>query len=70
MGEGLDIQGYEQWRCAYCREPIGAYEPMVTVEDGQARRTSRTAEIRAGRFASEPYHQACHVLKAGEALRT
>ena len=67
-GKGLDIQGCEQWRCAHCREPIGAYEPMITIEDGQARQTSRTAEIRAGRFASERYHQACHVLECGELL--
>jgi hypothetical protein len=62
------MQGRERWCCAHCREPIGAYEPMVTVDDGRARRTSRTVEIRAGRLASEDYHHACYVLEHGEPL--
>jgi len=62
------MQGPEQWCCAHCREPIGAYEPMVTVDDGRARRTSRTVEIRAGRLASEDYHHACYVLERDEPL--
>jgi hypothetical protein len=69
MSKDSGIQGNPtggQWHCAHCREPIGAYEPMVTVDDGQARRTSRTAEIRAGRLASEHYHHACYVLEHGE----
>jgi hypothetical protein len=41
---------------------------MVTVDDGRARRTSRTVEIRAGRLASEDYHHACYVLEHGELL--
>jgi hypothetical protein len=71
MGDGLGVQGRpsgEQWRCAHCADLIGAYEPMVTVEDGRARRTSRTAELRAGRLASEAYHHACYVLEHGEPL--
>jgi hypothetical protein len=52
----------QQWQCAHCGEQIGAYEPMVVVEDGRARRSSRTAELRAGRLASEHYHHACYLL--------
>jgi hypothetical protein len=59
-------QGDEQWPCARCGEPIGAYEPMVTVENGHARRSSRTVERRAGRLTSEPYHQACYLVDHGE----
>jgi hypothetical protein len=42
---------------------------MVTIDDGRARGTSRTAEIRAGRLASEEdYHHACYGLEHGEPL--
>lgn len=71
MGAGPGMQGCsggEQWGCPYCGELIGAYEPIVTVEDGRARRTSRTAELRAGRLASAHFHHACYVLEHGEAL--
>jgi len=71
MGKGQGMQGNpigEQWRCAHCSEPIGAYEPMITVEGGRARRTSRTVEIRAGRLAPEHYHHACYVLEHEEPL--
>ncbi|MGN6373145.1 MAG: hypothetical protein ACTHM1_09160 [Solirubrobacteraceae bacterium] len=56
----------EQWRCAHCGEPIGAYEPMVTVEGDRVRRTSRTVEQRTGGVAVERYHHACYVLAHGE----
>jgi hypothetical protein len=55
-----------QWDCAHCGELIGTYEPMVTVDDGLVRKTSRTAEIRAGRLASEHYHLACYRLEHRE----
>ncbi|MGA8354073.1 MAG: hypothetical protein WB698_07900 [Solirubrobacteraceae bacterium] len=58
----------ELWRCTHCADLIGAYEPTVAVEDGRARRTSRTAEQRAGRLTSEHYHHACYVLAYGEPL--
>lgn len=70
MGTGPGMQGRpggEQWHCARCGELIGAYEPMIVVENGRARRSSRTAELRAGRLASEHYHEACYILKQGEA---
>jgi hypothetical protein len=70
LGNGMDMHGHpgnEPWLCAHCGEPVGAYEPMVTVENGRARRTSRTAELRAGRLASEHrYHQACYVIEDAE----
>lgn len=54
----------EQWRCARCADLIGAYEPIVTVQNGQARQTSRTAELRTGRrLPSEHYHEACYLLE-------
>lgn len=56
----------EQWRCVHCTDLIGAYEPMVTVEHGRARRTSRTAELQTGRLASEHYHHACYLLNHSE----
>jgi hypothetical protein len=70
MDRGVDTQGAaggEQWRCARCDESIGAYEPIiVVVENGRARRSSRTAELRAGRLASTHYHEACYLLEYGE----
>lgn len=69
MGKGQGMQGNptgEQWQCVHCGETIGAYEPMVTVKDGRARRTSRTVETRAGRFASAHYHHACYMLEHEE----
>jgi hypothetical protein len=58
------MQGHatgEHWRCADCGDVIGAYEPVVMVGEGQVRRTSRTAELRAGRLESEHYHLACYL---------
>jgi hypothetical protein len=64
--QGVDTperSGGEQWRCARCADLIGAYEPMVAVENGRACLTSRTAELRTGRRASEHYHEACYLLE-------
>jgi hypothetical protein len=58
-------EGGEQWGCARCGEPIGTYEPIVTVRDGRARRTSKTAEQRGDRLASEHFHEACYLLERG-----
>lgn len=66
MGRDVDTPGRaddEQWRCAQCADLIGAYEPVVTIEDGQARLTSRRAELRTGRRPSEHYHEACYLLE-------
>ncbi|HTQ69029.1 MAG TPA: hypothetical protein VMI13_10100 [Solirubrobacteraceae bacterium] len=64
-GPGMHgLPGGEQWRCAHCAELLGAYEPIVGVEHGQARRTSRAAELRAGRSpAGEAYHEGCYPLR-------
>ena len=47
------------FRCEWCGDVIGVYEPLVHVIDGEARRTSRAAEpgiiAEAGLF----YHGKC-----------
>jgi hypothetical protein len=56
----------ERWCCVHCGDAIGAYEPIVQVGDGDARRTSRTQETRSGRPAGEYFHHACYVSVHGE----
>jgi len=47
-------------RCRHCGDVIGAYEPMIVLRGGQARKTSRAAERDAGVSAHECYHDACY----------
>jgi hypothetical protein len=46
--------------CVLCGEPIGVYEPLVTIERGRARTTSRAAEPALSTTAGEYRHLACH----------
>jgi hypothetical protein len=46
--------------CAYCGDVIGAYEPMILIEDGSPRKTSASAEQDTNLHAGECYHVACH----------
>jgi hypothetical protein len=44
-------------RCPHCREPLGAYEPIVMVRDDEIIRTSRAAAVD---LSSGPcYHERC-----------
>ena len=44
----------------HCGDVIGAYEPMILVEDGKPRKTSTSAEQDRGPHAGECYHAACY----------
>jgi hypothetical protein len=49
----------DAFRCAHCDELIGVYEPLVVVQRGEVRMTSRAAEPQLeGR--GEYYHGFCH----------
>jgi hypothetical protein len=48
-------------RCKHCEDVIGAYEPMIVLEGGRARATSRAAEQDgAWGLAGKCYHAACY----------
>jgi hypothetical protein len=51
-------------RCSRCGEPIGVYEPLVVIERGRARRTSRAAEPEIATAPGEYRHLACHEHRA------
>lgn len=53
-------------RCRHCGEVIGVYEPMIVLDGGQARKTSRAVEAATGPFG-ECYHQECFTGPRGEA---
>jgi hypothetical protein len=53
-------------RCHHCGDVIGAYEPMIVLCGGEARRTSRSAEREAGAPTHECYHDACYTQAHGE----
>jgi hypothetical protein len=53
-------------RCRHCGEVIGAYEPMIVLRGGEARRSSRAAEREAGAPMDECYHDACYAQAQGE----
>ena len=46
--------------CAQCGDVIGAYEPMILVEDGKPRRSAVSAERDEGAQTVERYHAACY----------
>jgi hypothetical protein len=52
-------------RCDVCGEPIGVYEPLIAIERGRARRTSRASEPGIGRAAGEYRHRECHDERRG-----
>lgn len=49
--------------CSCCGESIGVYEPLIAVERGRARRTSRAAEPQIATSPGEYRHLECHVLR-------
>jgi hypothetical protein len=49
----------EKPHCVHCGDVIGAYEPMMLVEDGEPRKTSTSAEQDRDRHAGDCYHMAC-----------
>ncbi len=53
-------------RCRHCEEVIGVYEPMVVLDEGRARRTSRAAERDGGELVGECYHHACYAQLQGD----
>ncbi len=46
--------------CLLCGEPIGVYEPLVVIERGRARTSSRAAEPALSSAPGEYRHLACH----------
>ncbi|MGO9489019.1 MAG: hypothetical protein ACLQBB_08360 [Solirubrobacteraceae bacterium] len=50
-------------RCRVCGDPIGMYEPLVVLAEGETRETSRLEEP-GGRPAGDLYHRSCF-LEAG-----
>lgn len=50
----------EKPHCVHCGDVIGAYEPMMLVEDGKPRKTSASAEQDRDPHAGECYHVACY----------
>jgi hypothetical protein len=55
-------------KCRHCGEVIGAYEPMIVLTEGKARRTSRAAERAVGAPMPDCYHDACYTQAHGEDL--
>jgi hypothetical protein len=54
-------------RCHSCSEPIGVYEPMVALIQGQARETSLAATAHPDMLLGEAcFHRACFQTSAGE----
>jgi len=47
------------WRCAYCADVIGMYEPVVIVVDDESRLTSRAAEPDLPDDGAQ-FHRDCH----------
>lgn len=47
-------------RCRHCGEPIGVYEPLIRLLDGQALETSRALEPNVAEQAGDCYHRACY----------
>src|SRR5271167_3136598 len=47
-------------RCWHCEDVIGVYEPMIVLEDGRPRSTSRAAERDGASLVRECYHPACY----------
>lgn len=48
-------------RCEHCKDVIGVYEPMIVLQDGRARTTSKGAEQDgAWALVGECYHAVCY----------
>jgi hypothetical protein len=50
-------------RCQRCGDVIGSYEPMILLESGGVRETSRAAEPKAASPCSEHYHRDCYIAE-------
>jgi len=46
-------------RCSHCGDRIGVYEPLVAIDDGRARETSRAAEPEMTHTSDLCYHRTC-----------
>lgn len=59
-----------RFRCRHCDDVIGVYEPMIVLDDGRPRHTSRAAEQDDAALAGERYHLVCyaHVYSECSAL--
>jgi hypothetical protein len=53
-------------RCRHCEDVIGVYEPMIVLDNGRARDTSRAAEQDDAGLVGECYHSACYAQAHGE----
>jgi hypothetical protein len=47
-------------KCGHCGEVIGVYEPLVLLDDGEARTTSAAAEPQIGEQPGVLFHRACY----------
>ena len=50
----------EPMRCRRCGDVIGYYEPLVVLEQGQARTTSAAAEPQLSEVQGKRFHPACY----------
>ena len=53
-------------RCVTCEDVIGVYEPLVHIDRGLARRTSRAAEPGVTDSSGQCYHLDCYERLVGE----
>jgi hypothetical protein len=61
------MSAHEGLRCHRCRDPIGAYEPVVVLREGAPVRTSRTA-LDSEALAGEPcFHAECFACSERDA---
>jgi hypothetical protein len=67
MGDGHEEeQGRQILRCTVCDDVIGIYEPLVHIDDGLPRPTSRAAEPSVTRSKGQCYHLECYERLGGE----
>jgi hypothetical protein len=52
--------------CSICGDVIGMYEPLIVVEEHQARQTSRAAEPALTRERGIHYHRDCYAARGLE----
>ncbi len=58
----------ESWvRCSHCREPVGIYEPIVVLDDGEPVLTSRAAEPNRPLNEERCLHEDCFRELQGDA---
>jgi hypothetical protein len=58
-------QPVDQWRCGYCNEIIGVYEPMIVLLPSGSRGTSRAAERDLTDVPETSFHKACFETARG-----